>query len=253
MPPRKHRNIEPAAGSLLVTVCARGGSKGLPNKNLVPVAGKPLIAHSVLQAKSWGKAKHIVVSTDSKEIARVAVAYGAEAPFLRPAALATDRASKLHALTHALRHAEQYYGERFDVVLDLDPTAPIRRPADIDNALRIFRKSKKPVCFSVTRARKNPYFNMVERAKNGRVGLSKKLPGDVFRRQDAPAVWDMNASIYVYDRAFLLTDPRTFWGVDCEIVPMSPECAFDIDLERDRVVVEALMAHYRIGNEGRDR
>lgn len=234
------------SNSILVTVCARGGSKGLPNKNVAEVAGLPLLAHTVLQAKRWGKAKHVVVSTDSEEIARVALAYGAEVPFRRPPELATDEASKLWALTHALTQCEKEFGETYDVVVDLDPTAPVRRQADLDNGLRVFQDSGKPVCFSVTRARKNPYFNMVETSADGKVTLSKKLPTDVFRRQAAPTVWDMNASIYVYSRAFLLAKPTTFWDVEVGIIPMDPECAFDIDLPRDRVIVDALLRHYNI-------
>lgn len=239
------------AGSVLVTVCARGGSKGLPNKNIAVVGGLPLIAHTIRQAKSWGKAARVVVSTDSEQIAEVARAHGAEVPFLRPAALATDGASKLHALTHALRESERVFGQKFDVVLDLDPTAPIRKPGDLDRALEIFLTAGKPVCYSVTRARKNPYFNVVERSKDGKVSLSKRLDAAVFRRQDAPEVWEMNAAMYVYARDFLLSDPTTFWDVETEIIPMAPECAFDIDSERDRVIVEALMKHYVEEREGK--
>jgi CMP-N,N'-diacetyllegionaminic acid synthase len=234
--------------SILLTICARGGSKGLPNKNISIVGGIPLIAHSILQAKKWGKARHIVVSTDSRKISRVAKTFGAEVPFLRPRVLATDDVSKLPVLTHALIQSEKIFNTQFDIVVDLDPTAPVRRQMDFKRALEVFVKFQKPVCFSVTKARKNPYFNMVEKSKGGVVSLSKKLPRDVFRRQDAPEVWDMNASIYVYDRKFLLTHPKTFWNVETEIIPMDPECAFDIDLPRDRIIVEALMQHYNVGN-----
>lgn len=225
----------------LITICARKGSKGLPSKNILPLLEKPLIVYSIEQALAWLhpkiSSKRLVVSTDGNEIATLAKKAGAEVPFLRPSELASDTAGKLPVLSHALEECEKL--ERYDVVIDLDPTAPIRSTADLTKGFDTFLSKKSDVCFSVTKARKNPYFNMVEEKSDGEVGLVKA--GSFSGRQAAPAVWDMNASIYVYNPAFLRKKPQTLWEGKTSIFEMPPETAFDIDSERDFWVVEALL------------
>lgn len=228
---------------LLATVAARGGSKGVKNKNIRPLLGKPLIAHTLLQLKAWGKYARLVVSTDSEDIAEAARACGAEVPYLRPAELATDTSGKMDALRHCLIHCERHYGMRFDAVFDLDATAPVRRPADMDNMISLYTQSGADCVFSVVNARKNPYFNMVEQNADGTVSLSKTLPSNVRRRQDAPKVYDMNASMYVYRREFLL-DPvnnMPYSGKSAAYV-MGEAAAYDIDAELDFAIVEMIMA-----------
>jgi CMP-N,N'-diacetyllegionaminic acid synthase len=229
--------------SILVTICARGGSKGLPSKNIRPFLGKPLIAHTIDLAKRWSASARVVVSTDSEEIAQVARRHGAETPFVRPAELATDSAGKLPVIVHALRESERIYGQRFDTVLDMDPSSPFRRLQDIEMGFETFTRTGADTCFSVVKARKNPYFNMVERGPDGKIHLVKEPGRATVTRQEAPQVWDMNASIYLFRRAFLLSSPASLWVGAPEIFEMPPESAFDIDLERDLVVTEALMRH----------
>jgi CMP-N-acetylneuraminic acid synthetase len=231
-------------GKMLVTICARGGSQGLPGKNIKPLLGKPMIAHTIEQAKRWRPDARIVVSTDSREIADVARSAGAEVPFVRPDHLATSAAGKLEVITHAFEQAEKAFGERYDWVVDLDVTSPMRTTADLERGLETFKRSGKPVCFSVVRARKNPYFNMVERGPDGKVGLVKPLGRSVLARQAAPQVWDMNASIYFFSRDFLLSRPQALWEGECEMFEMPKESAFDVDEEVDFVVVEALMRFF---------
>jgi N-acylneuraminate cytidylyltransferase/CMP-N,N'-diacetyllegionaminic acid synthase len=226
---------------ILTSVCARHGSKGVPLKNIRPLLGLPLIAHTIGQALAWPRKAHVMVSTDSEEIAAVARRHGADTPFLRPAPLATDTVPKMPVLIHALEEAEKHYGERFDVLLDLDPTAPVRSVEDIERGWQTFRQTGATVCFSVTRARKNPYFNVVERDAAGRVGLVKTLQGPFASRQAAPPVWEMNASIYFYRRDFLLSRPGSLWEGKPEFFEMGPETAFDIDEERDFIVAELMM------------
>lgn len=227
--------------SILVTICARKGSKGVPLKNIRPLHGLPLIAHTVRQALAWPRKSKLIVSTDSEDIARVAREYGAETPFLRPMELATDTIAKMPVLIHALEESEKHYGMKFDVMLDLDPTSPMRTLEDIERGWQAFTRSGRPVCFSVVRARKNPYFNMVERDSGGHVRLVKTLDKTYASRQSAPAVWDMNASIYFYKRDFLLSRPGSLWEGDPECFEMPPESAFDIDEERDFVITELMM------------
>jgi len=232
---------------ILLTIAARGGSKGVKNKNIRPLCGKPLIAHTIDQAKRWGKADRIVCSTDSEAIAAIAREYGAEVPFMRPAELATDTAGKLAALRHALVGMEKLAGCRFDILVDLDATAPIRRISDIEGALQLFLDKKPKTVFSVVPSRKTPYFNMVEEGENGYVTLAKRLPGSVKRRQDAPAIFDMNASIYIYDRDFMLDECNISPISDRSLVWVMPEVSgHDIDTVDDFDFVEYLCSNGKV-------
>ncbi len=228
---------------ILVSICARKGSKGLPSKNIHPLLGQPLITHTIEQALAWPKSTKVVVSTNCEKTAEIAKNSGAEVPFLRAEHLATDTIGKMPVLIDAFQRSEEYFKEKFDLLLDLDPTAPIRTPKDLDKGLETFQKSGCAVCFSVTKARKSPYFNMVERDDQGRVVLSKRPAKPFASRQAGHDVWDMNASIYLYSREFLLSNPGSLWDARLEMFEMPPESAFDIDLERDLVIVEALMKH----------
>lgn len=227
--------------NVLVTICARRGSKGVRLKNIRPLHGLPLIAHTVRQALAWPRGSKVVVSTDSEEIAEIARQYGAETPFLRPVELAIDTVAKMPVLIHALEASEKHYGMKFDVMLDLDPTSPVRTVDDIERGWETFRRSGRAVCFSVVKARKNPYFNMVERDADSRVRPVKALNKTYASRQAAPAVWDMNASIYFYQADFLRSHPGSIWEGDPEFFEMSPESAFDIDEERDFIITELMM------------
>lgn len=234
--------------SVLITICARGGSKGVKNKNIKMLNGKPLIAYTIQQALAWGKADDIVISTDSKEIADVAISCGAKAPFLRPAELATDSAPKFPVIRHAFNESERIYGRHYDYVIDLDPTSPIRKTTDIDNCYNMFQSHRPLTLFSVVKARKNPYFNMVEEDSDGFAKICKKPDSTVFCRQSAPAVYDMNASIYMFDREFLLDENnRSVFSGRTKIYVMDDESAFDIDREIDLNIVEYLIKEGRLG------
>lgn len=228
--------------NILCTVCARGGSKGVKNKNIRPLAGKPLIAHTIEQALVWGKAKHVIVSTDSKDIADVAMAYGAEVPFMRPERLATDNAPKVPSIRHALVESEKLFKEQYNVIVDLDVSAPLRQIKDIDNCLKMFLGKKPKTLFSVTPSSKNPYFNMVEKRGDGFVRLSKRLPKAVIARQKAPKVYSINGSIYFYSRDFLL-DPKNIlpFSDKTAIYVMDELSARDIDAEIDFKFAEFLI------------
>ena len=178
---------------VLGTICARGGSKGIKNKNLLPLMGKPLIAHSILTLKSWGKADRIVCSTDSKEIQDVAKLYGAEIPFTRPNHLASDEADKHSVLIHALDFCEKLEKINYDYIVDLDPTSPLRTIKDLDNAFNKLVKTDADLIFSVYKSHKNPYFNMIELNEKGYASLCKKPDNNVAIRQNAPMVYSMNA------------------------------------------------------------
>ena len=232
-----------AKEKILLTIAARGGSKGVKNKNVRNLCGLPLIAHTILQAKRWGKADRIICSTDSKKIASVAKRYGAEVPFIRPTGLATDTAGKLDVLRHALKAVERSSGQKYPVIIDLDATAPIRKMSDIEGAYRLFMNKRPKSVFSVTPCRKNPYFNMVEIKSGGYAALVKKTSSPVKRRQDAPKVYDMNASIYIYDRRYLLNENTKSPVSDKSLVYLMDELsAFDIDNESDIKFIEFLVS-----------
>ena len=223
---------------VLGTICARGGSKGIKNKNIRDLAGKPLIAYTIEYLKEWGKTDRIVCSTDSEKIAEIAKKHGAEIPCMRPVELATDTAFKLHVLQHIVNVCEKQDACRYDIIVDLDPTAPLRKKAFIEEAFHKFMKSDANNLYSVCKARKNPYFNMIELDKDSYAYLCKK--SSVVRRQDAASVYELNASIYIYKRDFLLKTDTLH--SDKTIIYEMPEIAsIDIDGELDFLYVEYLL------------
>ncbi|RYY92118.1 MAG: acylneuraminate cytidylyltransferase family protein [Comamonadaceae bacterium] len=211
--------------SIIATICARGGSKGLPRKNVRPFAGRPLIAHSIAQALACRAIAGVYVSTDDDEIAVVAQAAGATVPYRRPADLATDTAGKLPVIEHLVAHLEAE-GVVVDTIVDLQPTSPLRIAQDIDAALAVARDCDLAV--SVAEPSHSPYFSLVEEGADGALHLSK--PAGHVRRQDLPPVWGLNGSIYVWRRAALPRAIRDgFWSVRARPVPMPRERSVDID------------------------
>lgn len=226
--------------SRLCTVCARGGSKGVANKNLRLLAGKPLIAHSLEQARATGLFDGIAVSSDSAEILDVARRYGADWLIERPAEMATDAAPKLPAVRHCVSAAETMAGRRFDLVVDLDATAPLRATGDIEGAVALLEQTGAANVITGAPARRSPYFNLVERGPDGVVRLAKTPATPIVRRQDAPACFDMNASIYVWQRAALDTSATVF-NADTRLFEMPEERSIDIDSELDFQFVQWLI------------
>ncbi|MDH5645513.1 MAG: acylneuraminate cytidylyltransferase family protein, partial [Candidatus Heimdallarchaeota archaeon] len=135
-------NINDKNHRILATICARGGSKGFPKKNIQLLAGKPLIAHTILFLKKWGKFDYMILSTDDVDIAKIGVDYGVSVPFIRPDNLASDNASKFDVIKHALKFMEQKERITFDLVIDLDPTAPLREQYFLDESLDLFLQRK---------------------------------------------------------------------------------------------------------------
>jgi CMP-N,N'-diacetyllegionaminic acid synthase len=234
---------------IVATICARGGSKGVPGKNIRPLCGKPLIVHTIEAAQSCRLIDRIIVSTDSPQIAEIAKISGAEVPFIRPKELATDSAPKLPSIKHAIRFLESEQDYHPDIIVDLDPTSPLRTEKDIEACIKIVRDEGADNVFSVIAAHRNPYFNMVE-VVNGRVQLVKRLAAPVARRQDAPPVYDMNASIYVWKRDALLSNDTIF--LESTRIYEMPEWAKDIDGETDFKFAELMIKEGRI-NAGKSQ
>jgi len=224
----------------ICTICARGGSKGVPGKNIRLIAGKPLIAWTVEQARACGLFDLIAVSSDSADILAAAMAAGAGLAVQRPPEMATDTAGKIPAIAHALRAAEAHLGRQADVFVDLDATSPLRDVTDILGAVALLETTGATNVITGAPARRSPYFNLVERQADGTVGLSKPLPGAVLRRQDAPECFDMNASIYVWQRDAFAADPRVFYP-DTQLFEMPEDRSVDIDSPIDLALVELLL------------
>ena len=223
---------------VVATICARGGSKGVPGKNIRLLCGKPLLAHSIEVAQRCKLIDRVIISTDNPEIADIAREYGAEVPFLRPRKLAQDDTPKLPVIRHAVQFLEAQEGHHADIVVDLDATSPLRTEKDIEACIRMVRDEGADNAFSVTEARRNPYFNMVE-IINGKVRPVKELDHPITRRQDAPEVYDENASIYVWKRDVLMNEDSTY--LENTRIYLMPRWAIDIDDEIDFEFVEFIL------------
>jgi len=225
------------------TICARGGSKGVPGKNVRPLLGKPLIAHSVEQALASRLFDLVAVSSDSDEILAAAQQAGAGLCIPRPAHLATDTAAKLPVIRHAVLAAEAHAGGAFSTLVDLDATSPLRSIEDIGAVVEIVEGVGVDNVITAMPARRSPYFNLVELRSDGSVDLSKRPPVPFARRQDAPACFDMNASIYAWKRESLFDEARGLFSPTTRMHVMPEERSIDIDSELDFLFVEFIMKH----------
>lgn len=225
---------------VLCTICARAGSKGVANKNLRLLNGLPLIAYSIQQAIASNLFAQIAISSDSSEIRNISLAHGATFVVDRPAQMASDDAPKLPAIKHCVEMTEQKFGE-FEVIVDLDATAPLRNSSDILGALNLLTSTDADNVITGTPAHRSPYFNLVETDANGIVNLSKPLEQAILRRQDSPQCFDMNASIYVWKRTALLNN-KSLFSSSTRLFVMPRERSLDIDSEVDFEMVEWMMS-----------
>lgn len=221
-------------------IFARGGSKGLPGKNIRPLAGKPLIAWSIEHALAVKRIDRVIVSTDSEEIAAVARKYGAEVPFIRPAELARDDSPEWLAWRHALNYLQEKDGVLPTAMVSLPATAPLRSPLDIENCLDEFEKGDADIVITVSEAHRSPYFNMVKTNEDGTVGLVIPPQSAIARRQDVPVVYDMATVAYAARPEFVLTKNALFEG-RVRAVKVPTERAVDIDTLLDFQMAECLL------------
>jgi len=220
---------------IVCIIPARGGSKGLPGKNIKMFLNKPLIAHTIEQAKKSRLIDRVIVSTDDKKIASISKKYNAEVPFIRPIFLAQDKSSTIDVLLHVIEWLKKN-SYPFDILVLLHATAPLRSVEDINNCIKLLFNKNVSNVFSVTEAQRNPYFNMVEVVR-GKVRLVKK--GCFASRQQAPKVYDMNASIYVWWKDTLKSEKKIFLRNSCVYV-MPKKRSTDIDDEIDFRTAELL-------------
>lgn len=225
----------------LCTICARGGSQGVKNKNILPLRGKPLIAHSILQAKRSGLFDLVAVSSDSEEIRKTALKWGADEVINRPMELATSTAAKLPAIQHAVLEIEKIKNINFDVIVDLDATSPLRSVDDLIDSFKLFIKDDNASnLITGCSARRSPYFNLVEKNNhNDYVTLSKKSNTPIVRRQDTPLCYDLNASIYIWWRRSLFENQSVILDRTL-FYEMPEERSIDIDTTLDLKIVRFL-------------
>lgn len=231
---------------MICTICARGGSIGVPQKNIALVDGKPLICHTIEQAMQLTSLDAIAVSSDDPKILEVARAAGVTHLVERPAELATSSAPKIPVIRHCVKEVEARLERKFDTILDLDPTSPLREVGDIKAAWELFREKNASIVITASPSRKNPYFNMVECDDNGVARLCKPLSTGFSGRQQCPKVYDMNASIYVWSRSALF-ELETLWTDKTFLLEMPEERSVDIDSPLDLAFVQFLFERRREG------
>lgn len=234
--------------NLLITICARGGSKGIPGKNIKMMNGKPLIAYSIDIASRFAQQHHgeVVLSTDSEEIRATSKRFGLETNYKRPEHLSGDRAGKAETIKHVLEYSEALAKTKYEFIVDLDITSPLRTLEDLQNAFKLFIERQDALTlFSVSPANRNPYFNMVQQREDGFVELVKK--GFGFKsRQEAPAVYDMNASFYFFRREFFDQNWTTAI-TERSLAYVVPHLCFDLDHPHDFLIMEMLMKQNELG------
>ena len=238
--------------NILITICARGGSKGIPAKNIKLISGKPLIEYTISIAKQLAKKfeSKITISTDDDAIKLVAENAGVLTSYIRPKYLATDTAGKIDTIKDLLLYEESLVVKKYDYILDLDVTSPLRTLEDLEKAFEILKKNKEALnLFSVNAATRNPYFNMVEENNNGFYSLVKtNSDGSVLSRQSAPKVYDMNASFYWYRRSFFDLNSKSPITNKSLIYQMSHMC-FDLDHPVDFLFMEYLLKNDKLDFE----
>jgi CMP-N-acetylneuraminic acid synthetase len=224
----------------IALICARGGSKGLSRKNIKPLNGIPLIGWSIKVAKKIEKVSRVIVSTDSEEIANIALEYGAEVPFMRPKELALDDSPEWLVWRHAITYLESQQGERIDNLVVLPATAPLRSIKDVNNCIDEFEKGDVDSIITVSEAKRNPYFNMTTNDDKGYSSIVINNDG-VSRRQDAPKVFDMTTVAYVVKSEFIKKYNGVFEG-KVRSVCIPEERAIDIDTMLDFKIAEYLIS-----------
>jgi CMP-N,N'-diacetyllegionaminic acid synthase len=224
----------------IITILARGGSKGVPSKNIKPLFGKPLIHYTIEQAIQSGITPHVVVSSDSDEILKVSSQIKGVTAVRRPGEFATDTITKLPGIRHAVNEIEKKLSLQFDTIIDLDPTSPLREVEDILQSLKTFQNTGRDSLVTVCEARRSPYFNLLELNAEGKAVLSKPLPHPITCRQDSPACYDMNGSVYVWKRVALFEGERVI-GPNTGLYIMPAERSIDIDHPIDFQMVEFFM------------
>lgn len=222
--------------SVLAVITARGGSKGLPRKNLRPLGGKPLLAWTIEAAKKAAYIDRLVLSSEDAEIIDTAEAWGCEVPYVRPAELASDEATSMQVLIHLLG----VLPERYDYLVLLQPTSPLREPQDIEKALEKCHAAGAPACISVSEPEKSPYW-MYRLDAGDRLAPLLPLGDRPPRRQQLPKAYAANGALFIA-RCEWLIETGDFLGPETVAYVMPPERSIDVDTALDLRLLELLVA-----------
>ena len=232
--------------NIIATICARGGSKGVPKKNIRPLLDKPLIVYTIEKAKKCTFFDRIIVSTDDPIIARISKEHGVEVPFLRPKELATDTASKIPVLQHIIDHLEKNENYSPDIIVDLDVTAPFRTVEDIEKCvIKLLDNSEADCVETIYEGTHNPYYNIVEVNKQGYLFYSKSLEKEIHRRQDAPKTYFENGSVVAF-RNGVIKNKGTIFTDKLLGVIIPAERGIMIDNELDFIIAELLLKENKV-------
>mgnify|MGYP001165417452 CR=1 FL=1 len=210
-------------------ICARGGSKGIKNKNLINFKGMPLIAHSILIAKKLKKCSYVVVSTDSKKIGKVASNFGADIIIDRPSNLANDNSPEVLTWKHAITFLNKHHNFKSDFLISVPTTSPLRDYSDLRNSIIKFKKEKCDGLITITKSKKNPFFNMVKKEKNKFLKPIFNSSKIVTRRQSAPKIFDITTVAYVYKSSFILNNNNNILDGRISYLEIPQNRAIDID------------------------
>ena len=221
-------------------IFARGGSKGVPKKNIRPINGKPLLEISILQALSVEGIDDVIVSTDCNEIAHVAKKCGANVPFMRPSQLATDKASELDAWKHAIRMHKELFGEFPDPFISIPTTAPLRASVDVKNCIDAYFETAADLVICCTASNHSPWFNMVEMDCDKTVNILLDQENNIHRRQDSKTIYNITTVAYVGNPKYLLNASHLLEG-KIKGIEVPYERALDIDNEFDFLVAEKIL------------
>ena len=223
---------------IICFIGARGGSKGVPGKNIRTLGDKPLIAHTIEKSLDSNLFDHVIVSTEDPEIAKIAKQYGAEVPFMRPKNLAKDTTGFAEVMIHGITKLKKL-GYEFDIFVNRDCTVPFIRNSDIKKSLNLFKKKKPYAVYGVYQQHFNPYFNIMEKNSSGFLELCKKLKNRPKSRQEAPIVYQLNG-LFVFD-------VNIFLKYKTPILPKSlpveipSECGLMIDTEIEFRLAELIL------------
>ena len=232
--------------NILITVCARGGSKGIPGKNIKLLNGKPLIEYTLKSAEIFSLRYNskIAISTDDDKILSVCNSFGIHTNYRRPIELSTDTAGKIDTINDILLFEEKEKNIKYDYILDLDVTSPLRTQLDLNEAFENLQNDKNALnIFSVNIANKNPYFNMVEKKEDGYFELSKK--GEYLTRQSADPVFELNASFYFYKREFFNNKIKKVVN-ERSLIHLMKHICFDLDHPNDFEFMNFLLENNKI-------
>ncbi len=225
--------------TILATICARGGSKGVKGKNIRLLAGKPLICYSLDLIRQGKLVDDYIVSTDSEEIMDVVRNYGFEIRFKRPAELAGDKVTRIDAIRHAVQWVGKNLKKEYAIIVDLGVATPLKNADDLDNMVKTLVDTNASNVLSVNPSHRNPYFNMVE-VIQGKIVKVKAIETSFDTRQVAPQVYDMNDAFNAFSSEVLYSDHPQF-NDKTNIYIMPRERSVDIDEELDFQIAETII------------